>query len=111
MDRLPGDKFGVNDWIESRKRSEPSSITDTNLTKQLTDAIEALHTICVANEIPVFTVLSMPQGNLVFSEMGSKPQNCNMNFMLSRATASGNPEYMQKLVMNPDFLLQTPKHV
>lgn len=110
MDKLEEDAFGTSDWIDAKLKNYVDLRQLAELPADITEVAEELINMCAARGIPVFTAFSISDKVEVRSNIGDKPENCHINFMLARATAVGKPAYVQNMVMNPAFLAHVPRN-
>ena len=102
-EKLGGDVFDVNDVINAFQASQKHTLTGTDyeseLPAELREVLERAQVLALKHDIPLYWAVALPAGNMMRSELGVKPQNVNPSFLLSRASLSGDEQYMQNLFM------------
>lgn len=102
-DRLPHDRFGVGDVVQAiavdKKQHTRANLEFPNqLPQEVTELLEKLDKACLAHELPYYYAFSMPGGILCRSDLGHYPQNLNIPFLMSRASAAGDQEHMMEVM-------------
>lgn len=109
MDRLEGDSFSTQEWINARIENKKDERNIEDLPGEIQEQVRKLMVMCAESNIPMFAAFSITDKVKMFSDIGDTPENCHFNFILARSTASCQAAYMQQLVMNPAFLAHIPR--
>lgn len=107
---LEGDQFTTMEWVDAKNRNVPDIRQFVDVPNNISELIQQLKVECAKQDIPMFVALSMPGTSHVVYNLGNKPENCSVGFLLARAVVVEQQEYQQSLVMNPAVLAQTARN-